>query len=145
MLHRRPRFRFEAQESFFAERKNSERQTPVFPAFGIPTLVAALAVQSPVHVETCDIFAPIIDLHMGTDIGTTETGAYNLRVRFANDGNQPITRVVFALNDGRTIVDAGTFAPGVMINHWFDLAPTNADSCHVESVTFADGTRWNAD
>jgi Haemolysin-type calcium binding protein related domain len=82
---------------------------------------------------------------MGRDIGTTETGGYNLRVQFANAGNQPITRVVFALNNGKTVVDAGTFAPGVMIKHEFDLAPTNAGSCHVESVTFADGTQWNAD
>jgi hypothetical protein len=114
----------------------------VFPAFGIPTLVAALAVQSPVHVATCEISAPIQELNMGTDIGPTVAGRYELHVRFTNDGNQPITRVVFALNDGRTVVDAGTFAPGVTIDHKLDLMPNDADSCRADSATLADGTQW---
>jgi hypothetical protein len=116
----------------------------VFPAFGIPTLVAALAVQSPVHVATCEISAPTQELNLG-DVGPAVfTGGYELHVRFTNGGNQPITRIVFALNDGSTVVDAGTFTPGVTIKHTFDLTPTDADSCSVASATFADGTRWSA-
>jgi hypothetical protein len=111
-------------------------------AFGIPTLVAVLAVQPPVHLETCKIEAPVQQLHMGRDIGPTVTGGHELHVRFTNDGNQPITRIVFALNDGRTVADAGTFAPGVTIDQTLDLGPSDdADSGRVESVTFADGTQ----
>jgi len=116
----------------------------VFPAFGIPVLVAALTVHSPIHIATCEISAPIRDLHLGTDIGTTVTGGYNLHVRFADGGNQPIKRVVFALNDESTVVDAGTFSPRVTIDHRFDLMPNNADACSVGSATFADGTQWSA-
>jgi hypothetical protein len=79
---------------------------------------------------------------MGRDIGPTVTGGYELHVRFTNDSNQPITRIVFALNDGSRVTDAGTFAPGVMIDHTFDLVPSDADSCSVDSVTFADGAQW---
>jgi hypothetical protein len=66
-----------------------------------------------------------------------------LHVRFTNGGNQPIRRVVFGLSDGSTVVDAGTFAPGVTIDHTFYLSPTHADSCSVASASFADGTQWN--
>lgn len=116
----------------------------MFLAFGIPTLVAALAMQPPVHVETCQVAAPIQQLNMGTDIGPTVTGGYELHVRFTNDRDQTITRIVFALNDGRTVADAGRFAPGATIDQTFDLAPTDADSGSVNSVTFADGTQWRA-
>jgi hypothetical protein len=81
---------------------------------------------------------------LGTDIGTTVTGGYNLHVRFADSGNQPIERVVFALNDGSTVVDAGTFSPRVTIDQTFELMPNNADGCSVGSATFADGTQWSA-
>jgi hypothetical protein len=74
---------------------------------------------------------------LGTDIGTTVTGGYNLHVRFADSGNQPIERVVFALNDGSTVVDAGTFSPRVTIDQTFELMPNNADGCSVGSATFA--------
>ncbi len=129
--------------TFLAEPKQGKAEF-VFPAFGIPVLVAALAVQSPVHIATCEISAPSPGLNMGTEIGTMETGGYLLHVRFTNGGNQPITRVVFALNDGSTVVDAGTFAPGMTIDHTFALMPSNADSCSVDSATFADGTQWSA-
>jgi hypothetical protein len=113
-------------------------------AFGIPILVAALAAQSPVHVATCAISAPPQGLgreYVGTAVFT---GDDELHVRFTNRGNQPVTRVVFALSDGSTVVDAGTFAPGVTIDHTFYLTPTDADSCSVASATFSDGTEWNA-
>jgi hypothetical protein len=114
-------------------------------AFGIPTLVAALAMQSaPLHVSTEKVTAPVQELNMGSEIGTTVTGRYQLHVRFTNDGNQPIKRIVFAFDDGSRVVDAGTFAPGVTIDHTLDRTPSDADSCNVESATFADGTQWRA-
>jgi hypothetical protein len=143
MLRRSSRFRLVTQDNFSAEPKEGKAEL-VFPAFGIPILVAALAVQSPVHVATCEVSAPTRDLNIGTDIGTTEIGGYQLRVRFTNGGNQPITRIVFALNDGSTVVDDGTFAPGVTIDHTFDLMPNNGDSCSVDSATLADGAQWSA-
>jgi hypothetical protein len=81
---------------------------------------------------------------LGTDIGTTVTGGYDLHVRFTDGGNQPIKRIVFALSDGTAVVDAGTFSPRVMIDHTFDLMLNNADACSVGSATFADGTQWSA-
>lgn len=69
---------------------------------------------------------------------------YQLRIQFSNDGDQPITRLVIALNDGRTVVDVGTFTPGIMIDHTFDIAPGEADSCSIASARFADGTEWYA-
>jgi len=101
-------------------------------------------VQAPVHIASSEIVTPIQTLHMGKEIGPTVAGGYELHVRFTNDGNQPIKRIVFALNDGRTVVDAGNFAPGVTIDHTFDLPPCDADSCRVDSATFADGTQWKA-
>src|SRR5713226_5036195 len=100
--------------------------------------------QAPVHIASSEIVTPIQTLHMGKEIGPTVAGGYELHVRFTNDGNQPITRIVFALNDGSTVVDAGTFAPGVTIDQTLDLARSDADSCTIESATFADGTQWKA-
>jgi hypothetical protein len=117
----------------------------VFLAFGIPTLVAALAMQPPVQVETFKVAAPIQQLHPGRDIGPTVTGdGDQLHVRFKNDGDEPIKRIVFELNDGTMVADVGTFAPGVTIDHTFDLGATDADMGSVESVTFADGTHWSS-
>jgi hypothetical protein len=98
--------------------------------------------QSPVDVASCQVVAPIQE-QLGDGAGDP-AGGYELFTRFANSGGQPIKRIVFALNDGTRVVDVGKFTPGVTINHWFDLAPTDADSCHVVSATFADGTKWSA-
>jgi hypothetical protein len=117
----------------------------MLPIFGIPALVTALATQQPVHLASCELSAPVRDLHMGTDIGTTIDGGYTLHVRFSDSAAEPLTRVVFELSDGSRIVDAGRFAPGVTIDHLFNLPPNTATSCSVGSATFADGTQWAAD
>jgi hypothetical protein len=116
----------------------------MLPLLGIPALVAALTVTQPVQLATCEISTPVANPHMGRDIGTTYDGNYSMRVRFTNTGAQPLTRIVFALNDGRTITDTGTFAPGVTIVHTFDLNPTAANACTVASATYADGMQWAA-
>ena len=51
----------------------------------------------------------------------------------------------FALNDGTNVVDVGTFRPDVAIDHFLALPETDATSCTVASVTFADGKSWNAE
>jgi hypothetical protein len=114
----------------------------MLPLLGIPALVAALTVTEPVQLATCAISTPVLNPHMGRDIGTTYDGNYSVHVRFTNTGAEPLTRVVLALNDGRTITDKGTFAPGVTIDQTFDLDPTAADACTVASATYADGTQW---
>ena len=117
----------------------------MFLAVGIPALVAALALEAPpIHVATTTITAPVQQLNVGSEIGLTVTGRYQLHVRFTNESNQPIKRVVFALNDGTRIVDVGTFSQGVMVDHTFDRVPDDADSCTLVSATFADGTQWRA-
>lgn len=58
---------------------------------------------------------------MGTHLGTTIEGDRRLRVRLSDGPNQSIRRIVLAVNDGANIVDAGRFAPGVTIDHTFDL------------------------
>lgn len=115
------------------------------PVLGIPFLFVALSANPPVHVIKCVVSRPTMNVHMGTDIGTTESGNYDLHVRFVDRDDEPLTRVVFALNDGARVVDAGKFSPGVVIDHTFRLDPNTASSCNVSSATFADGTRWRAD
>jgi hypothetical protein len=110
----------------------------------LPALVSGLAMRSPVHIAACDVLTPTPALNIGTGAVPMSESPYQLRIKFSNDGDQPITRVVVALNDGRTVVDVGTFTPGIMIDHTFDIAPGEADSCSIASASFADGTEWNA-
>jgi hypothetical protein len=120
-----------------------ERQI-VVAILGVPALVAALAMQSPVHVAACDIRPPAPDLTIGANGIPNAQSGYDLHIRFSNTADRPVKRIVFVLNDGRRVVDDGTFAPGATIDHRFDLAAGAARSCTVASATFADGTQWNA-
>jgi hypothetical protein len=108
------------------------------------TVTAALSLRSPVLVAGCEVFTTPADLFIGSDGIPAETEVTMLHVRFSNEGTHLIKRVVFALNDGSTIVDAGTFTPRVTIDHTFDIAEDEASSCSVASVTYADGTQWKA-
>jgi hypothetical protein len=112
----------------------------MMPVLGTALLVA-LTTQSPVHVAKCNVWGPQVSFN---DDGVPKsTGGYDLHVRFVNDGTQAIRRIVFALNDGTRVVDAGKFVPGVTIDHLLRTQPNSADTCSVASVTFADGTRWS--
>jgi hypothetical protein len=112
----------------------------MLPVWGT-ALVVALTAPSPVHVTRCDLWAPQTSINLN---GIPESvGSYDLHVRFVNEGNQPIRRVVFVLPDGRHVVDAGKFAPGVMIDQQLPTGPEDdGASCNVASVTFNDGTEW---
>lgn len=72
------------------------------------------------------------------------TGTFALHVRFHDAASQPISRVTFTLDDGTKISDAGTFSPGVTINHTLALESTTAASCSVTAVEFEDGSTWHA-
>lgn len=110
----------------------------------VPVMVAALSVQPPVHLASCDIVAPSPALTIGTNGVPAAPEEDELHVRFMNDSEKPIRRVVFELSGGAREVDAGTFAPGVMIDHRFDVITQETGSCTVVSATFADGTKWRA-
>jgi hypothetical protein len=74
-------------------------------------------------------------------------GPDTLEISFVNRGQIAASAVEFAVRSGnqvQTIVDRGTFAPGVEIAQEFEPTigiPTTLD---VEAVTFVDGTTWHA-
>jgi hypothetical protein len=103
--------------------------------------LVGLSSTSPVRLSTCEVVAPII---VQDGDGPTTVGTYALRVRFTDTTSDPISRVTFTLNDGSQVSDVGTFSPGVAINHGLGLASTDATSCAVTIVVFANGTTWNA-
>lgn len=72
-----------------------------------------------------------------------------IALRFVNKGNVAATAVRFTVNGGRvsqSIVDKGTFRPGVQIDHNFTVAAGldsfSAATCIVVEVDFADGSVW---
>lgn len=93
----------------------------------------------PVNVASCEIETPIV-VPQG-EAGSQIIGGYALHVRFSNTAAQPISRVVFRLNDGTTVSDTGTFSPGVSIDHKLALNDENATSCTADSAVLADGTQ----
>ena len=106
--------------------------------------LVAVSTNSPVRIESCRISTPS-EVPSGNDLGFLTVGGYSLRVRFVNAASQTISRVAFKLNDGTSVIDAGTFSPGIAIDHTRPLPQTDATGCEVTSVTFADGESWNAD
>jgi hypothetical protein len=114
----------------------------MLPVLGVPVLVAAISGQQPVHVAKCNVWGP--QTAVLRDGVPNTSGGYDLHVRFVNGADQPIRRIVFALDGGETVVDAGMFSPGARIDHMLPIAPNDGRSCSVASVTFADGTRWSA-
>jgi hypothetical protein len=95
----------------------------------------------PVNVASCQIETPIT-LPLGSGDGPGQViGRYALHVRFSDTAAQPISKVVFRLNDGTTVSDVGTFSPGVSIDHNLALNDENATSCTADSAVLADGTQ----
>jgi hypothetical protein len=76
-----------------------------------------------------------------------------IQIAYVNHASQPAKRVAFETNyrgNIQHIIDAGTFSPGVTINHTFGdytglawLGP-NLNSCRVVAVRFADGSDWHS-
>ena len=74
-------------------------------------------------------------------------------IAYVNKTSQTISRVAFTVNyrgDIEHVVDAGTFSPGVTINHTFGqftglaYLGSRPNSCRVAAVRFTDGTEWDA-
>jgi hypothetical protein len=103
--------------------------------------LVGLSSMPPVRLATCQV---LTSTTLQSDSGPTTVGIYSLHVRFADTTPEPISRVIFTLDDGSQVSDVGTFSPGVAINHDLDLSSTQATSCAISMVQFVDGTTWNA-
>lgn len=83
----------------------------------LAALTFALTVANPISIATCAV-DPVVTQTSG-DVSTSETIATQIHITFANAGSKPISSVSFAVDqDGitKTIVDRGTFSPGVATN-----------------------------
>ena len=113
----------------------------------LPSLILSsligLASAAPIQLASCEVSKPVA-VWSNNDDPITVGGASAVHVRFSDVATEPISRVIFTLDDGATVNDVGTFGPGVAINHNLRLASTTATSCVVSAVTFADGTTWAA-
>ena len=110
----------------------------------LAALTLALTVANPINIATCTV-DPVVAQTSG-DVSTSETIATQIHITFANTGSKPISSVSFAVDeDGKTntILDRGTFSPGVAISHyWRGDRTLEAISCNVNAVLFADGSSW---
>ena len=95
----------------------------------------------PVALAKCEVSTPFTQ-QLG-DGNTVTTGAFAVHVRFSDAARQAISRVTFTLDDGTKINDAGTFSPGILINHSLGIESTAATSCAVTAVEFKDGSMWH--
>ncbi len=113
----------------------------------LPAVTLALALSNPVQVSACSVDTLVASTSSG-DSPTYETIGTLLHIRFVNTGPTPVSSVAFNVSeDGKTstIVDRGTFSPGVEISHTFRGEMSGYDaSCKVASVLFADGSAWMA-
>jgi hypothetical protein len=110
----------------------------------VPLILSSLVGLSstpPVRLATCEVSTPTTG---ESDNAPTTVGGYTLHVRFSDSTSDPISRVTFTLDDGTKVTDVGTFNPGVTINHVFELASSDATTCAITSIRFADGDIWNA-
>ncbi len=76
-----------------------------------------------------------------------------IRIQYVNTSTKVATRVAFLVNyrgDVEHIVDAGTFSPGVTIDHTFAqytgqvYQGSNPNQCAPIAVRFSDGTIWRS-
>ncbi|HTV91239.1 MAG TPA: hypothetical protein VMG98_00835 [Verrucomicrobiae bacterium] len=113
----------------------------------LPAVTLALALTNPVQVSSCSISQETTTTSSGDSPNYEIIGSL-LNIRFVNGGTTPVSSVSFAVTeDGKTstILDRGTFSPGVTISHTFRNEPFAFEaSCRVQSVLFADGSAWMA-
>jgi hypothetical protein len=129
----------------------------------IATLAAAAgstaAAQSPpVTIQSCTIlqaqrspqrfwypWGPVVDTRIPVVDG--------IRIVYANRAGLRANRVAFSVNyrqDVQHIVDVGTFAPNVTIDHTFGdfsgdaFLGSRPNSCVVQAVRFVNGSVWRA-
>lgn len=101
-----------------------------------------LASAPPIKLASCEVSTPVAIA--SNDDAPTTFGVPALHVRFSDIAAEPVSRVTFTLDDGAAVNDAGTFSPGVAIDHSLRLTSTTATTCVVSAVIFADGTTWDA-
>lgn len=113
----------------------------------LPAATLALALTNPVQISNCSVDTEIASTSSGDSPSYQVIGTL-LHIRFVNNGPTPISSVAFTVSeDGKTstIVDRGTFSPGVSISHTFQGEMYGYDAgCTVASVLFADGSAWMA-
>ncbi|MGD0051264.1 MAG: hypothetical protein ABSD03_05505 [Vulcanimicrobiaceae bacterium] len=100
---------------------------------------------APVSLVSWGMRAPIGGTYEGSP--DPSYGPDMLEISFVNRGQVAATAVEFVVRSGnreQTIVDRGTFAPGVDIAQEFEPAFVAPTSLEVEAVTFIDGTTWHA-
>lgn len=110
----------------------------------IAALTLALSMTNPITIATCAVDQVVTQT--SGDTNTSEVIAAQVHLTYVNKGSKPISSIAFAVDeDGvtSTIVDQGTFSPGVPITRYWRADRTLQDvSCSVNSVLFADGTTW---
>ncbi len=111
---------------------------------GAPATTAYTAV-APIAISACTLQSELPQANFaGLDIPTVNAVA----ISFVNRNEKAISSVSFDVSDGRTtnrIVDTGTFSTGTAIDHSFSTPSlSDAVSCSVRSVAFADGSTWQA-
>lgn len=108
--------------------------------------LAASAAPNPIVIQQCFVTVP---KHMSQKASGTQ-------ITYVNQAHVNATKVVFAVgyrnsNEKylRKVADVGSFAPGVPVDHHFDLyndvtfGGKTTTSCSAVSVTFANGKTWH--
>jgi hypothetical protein len=116
-----------------------------------PTLASAQSVvysTTPIAITSCSVnesYEPGMNLD-----SAPQFIAIGIALKFVNKSGIPATTVTFLVNDGQytqSIVDKGTFSPGVQIKHDFavdsDTSTLSDVTCKVAEVDFADGSAWH--
>jgi hypothetical protein len=116
-----------------------------------PALATAQSVAystSPVAVTSCSVNASLV-MGLSPD-EAVQFMASDIALKFVNKSNVPATTVTFLVNEGKytqSIVDKGTFSPGVQIKHNFavgsDISAFSDATCIVTEVDFGDGIAWH--
>ncbi len=108
--------------------------------------LAASAAPGPIVIQQCFITVP---KHLSQKASGTQ-------ITYINQGHVNATKVTFAVgyrnsNEKylRKVEDVGSFAPGVPVDHHFDLyndvqfGGKTTTSCSVVNVVFANGKTWH--
>ena len=118
----------------------------------IPALASAQSIvysTSPVSITTCSVndeYAPELAFNQGVQ----RLISSDIELNFINRNNVPATTVTIVVQDGRhtqSLIDKGTFAHDVPIEHFFTANNVGAHpnaTCSVAEVDFADGTVWHS-
>jgi hypothetical protein len=101
---------------------------------------------APIRVTACSI-DPEYSYPNGGDSPIRTLVARYLDIKFINVTRITISAVAFTIKDGastKTIVDDGTFSPGVTIAHTFysPFRNNNKVVCRVSATDFNDGGMW---